>query len=696
MEARRRGRMAGTRGGPGRVAAMVIGLAALAALVLADAARAGTYEVAQCGWGVGAQLDPAAAVEGRGAGVVLDGCLDPAPNHGLRLEAAPLLAVGDGLKAGWRAAPGTAITALRGVWAGAMLPGYRQQLGVEEGGGFRPLVGATGALLPTPVAATLPTAAPSVAFRLVCLSPLPEPCRTTPPAWALVREVTLTVADALAPRARVGGPLLAAGWHRGKVALDLAADDFGAGVERLEAEVGGTPVALARRPCAAANIEGALRATEMRPCQAAADATVEVDTARLPDGTDTLRGCALDFAGNAGCAAGVPFRVDNSPPSVDFAVAEEGRVAASVFDPFSGPASGSIAMRRDDAEAWVPLPTEMRRDGPGKATLLASLPALQEGGYVLRAAAVDVAGNSASAATRVTGAGAGDGGADGDGTADEAADGAGGSGGPGPADGAGSPGADGAAGIGKGAATGAADSGDPSAGGHGDGRAPQPRGDRGTRLLAGLGGDRRGRARRSSLSVAFGTAATVAGRLTAVDGRGVAGRVVKVIARSSRGAARRKAILRATTDRHGRFALRLRRGPSRRLVVAFPGGDGLRPSRSRPLALRVHAAVTLTARPPSLRTGQTVRLRGRVARRGARIPRRGKLVAIQYLERDSRRWRPALVIRTGPGGCFHARYRFRYVTGSSRIRLRATALPEAGWPFASGSSAPLTVKVHGG
>ena len=80
----------------------------------------------------------------------------------------------------------------------------------------------------------------------------------------------------------------------------------------------------------------------------------------------------------------------------------------------------------------------------------------------------------------------------------------------------------------------------------------------------------------------------------------------------------------------------------------------------------------------------------------ARIPARGKLVAIQYFERASGRWRPALVVRTDARGRFDLRYRFRYVTGVARIRLRATALPEAGWPYAAGSSTPVTVEVRGG
>jgi len=90
-----------------------------------------------------------------------------------------------------------------------------------------------------------------------------------------------------------------------------------------------------------------------------------------------------------------------------------------------------------------------------------------------------------------------------------------------------------------------------------------------------------------------------------------------------------------------------------------------------------------------------VTLSGRVLPGPARIPARGKLVTVQYLERASGRWQPALVTRTDARGHFEARYRFRYISGEARIRLRATALPEAGWPYASGFSAPLTVEVHG-
>ncbi len=147
------------------------------------------------------------------------------------------------------------------------------------------------------------------------------------------------------------------------------------------------------------------------------------------------------------------------------------------------------------------------------------------------------------------------------------------------------------------------------------------------------------------------------------------------------------------TGERGGFELRLGPGPSRRISVSFTGEEELGTAERSPLELRVRAGVSLRAVPVALRTGQVLRLSGRVRSRGAPIPRRGKLVAIQYLERSSRRWRPALIVRTDRSGRFRTHYRFRYVTSPAAIRLRATALAEERWPYAPGSSRTVTVHV---
>jgi hypothetical protein len=113
------------------------------------------------------------------------------------------------------------------------------------------------------------------------------------------------------------------------------------------------------------------------------------------------------------------------------------------------------------------------------------------------------------------------------------------------------------------------------------------------------------------------------------------------------------------------------------------------------LTLRVRSGLDFHAAPASLRTGEAVRLWGRVRSQGAPVPRRGKLVAIQYLEAATGRWRPVIVTRSDHRGGFRTHYRFRYISGSAAIRLRAVALSEERWPYVPGASRSRTVRVRG-
>jgi hypothetical protein len=692
MAGTRSGVRAGTRGGVGRIAAMAIALAVMLGLVLVDAARAGTYRVAQCGWGVGVELDPAAATSGEGFSLRTAGCGSPAGEpQGLTLEAAaePGEYVGSA-RARWVAPPGVTIVAARATWGGVMQQGFRQGLAIEAGTESHLLATASGATPLGPVAVELPGGGSALEVRIACReAPFADRCTRSQPSWLLLGGVTLTLDDPTPPRAQLAGPLLASGWRRGTAALEISAEDAGSGIARDEATADGVALGGGSQPCATLSVEGELRATRMRPCPPLVSRTVEVDTAGLTDGSHVVRDCVVDFAGGIGCAPGATIAVDNSAPALAFAATEEGQVAVTVADPYSGPSSGSISMRRADADGWTDLPTAFSAAGAGRATLAATLPALGDGAYVFRATAADAVGNAGSVQLRASGSAAEvrrriAAGQEGSGAVPGPARG----GGKGPR-GRGGPGKTGSVGgrathlVARLVAPGGNVGGPRPDRRSGDG----PRADRASRD---------GRHAGSTVTLAFGTAATVRGRLTGDDGAAVADRQVRVIAEPAPGASARRSVRRAVTDGRGRFELRLAPGPSRRVVVTFPGGGGLAPSRSTPLALRVRGAVSLTASPPQLQTGQAVSLAGRVLPGDARIPNRGKVVAIQYLERASGDWRPALVTRTDGRGRFEVRYRFRYITGAARIRLRATALPEAGWPYAAGSSPPVTVEVHGG
>ncbi len=392
------------------------------------------------------------------------------------------------------------------------------------------------------------------------------------------------------------------------------------------------------------------------------------DVRSLPDltvpgpGTYAIEVWLRDEAGNESRSTAVwlPLRFDNLAPAVAFEV-DSGATASSfpevmradVSDAHSGPARGEILYRPVAAERWLDLPTKLVAGAkPGTAQLAARIPGdLEPGVYLFRADAVDSAGNAGSSTRRA------------DGTvmalrklpvAVERAE-----------------------------AAAPAEPVEPE-------EAAKRRGK--TRLFAHLRWRRR---RGSSVTVPFGIGAAVSGRLVTAAGAGLAGRRLRIVSRPSRGATARRRVDMVTTGSHGGFRLDLPSGPSRRITVGFAGEEGLAGARRAALSLRVRSGLDLHVSPRRLSTGETLHLWGRVRARGAPLPRRGKLVAVQYYESEARRWRPVMVVRSDHSGRFRARYRFRYIAGTAEIDLRAVALAEERWPYAPGASDPVTVRVTG-
>ncbi|HVT71220.1 MAG TPA: fibronectin type III domain-containing protein, partial [Trebonia sp.] len=568
-----------------------------------------------------------------------------------------------------------------------------------------------------------------------------------PTSWSGLRAVTITVEDDSVPGAGIGGEMLAGGWRRGVQGISVWGGDSGGGIRYGETSLDGARVALTEYPCAKALIGSEWRGTQMRPCELAVSAGQALQTANFSDGPHSIGHCVTDFAGNVGCTAPSTVLIDNNPPAhprglalsggeswrrtddfdltwanpdqgpaspiggaswrilgpagfdtgVKFAGGrgisalndlsvplpglytaylwlrdeagnESGATAVSVSlrldnvapgvafeagggseppeyvradvsDAHSGPAGGEISYRRLDNPQWTELPTKLQSEKADSAKLIARVPELSPGTYVFRAVATDGAGNSASSTRRA------------DGTEMALR------------------------------------------------KVPEPqplkaaepvRGK--TRVFARLGWRHR---LATDLTIPFRAGAFVTGRLTSAEGAGLAGRELRVVSRPSHGALGGVEEKTVGTGPRGGFRTGLPAGPSRRVTVSFAGDGGLERSRRPSLALRVRGGLGLRVSPRALRTGQVLKLRGRVRALGAPLPRRGKLVAIQYLEAATHRWRPVLVTRSDHSGAFRAHYRFRYVTGVASIRLRATALAEDGWPYAPGSSRPVTVRVRG-
>lgn len=750
--------MSGTRIAVARIVALGVLLAMSALLLIAAKASAGKYQVAQCGWYVGA--DASWADTTGGAKFRPDAyCVPPTgadPFAAVHLKS--FTREGQGTVSGtryarwrWTPPPGTGITQVRGTWWHALHDGIEQRLGgVTANGAFAPFAAAA-ATNTAPGEFSRGFSPPIAAFedRLLCARGEDKWCSLDAGSWSALRALTLTVEDPAPPSAvYVMGELLNGGWHRGVESVHVADYDTGGGVRYAETKLDGARVALTEFPCAKASIGGEWRATQMQPCPTGITTVHSLNTAGFSDGPHNLVTCAIDFADNGNCAPVRGILIDNNPPAHPRAVALAGgegwrrvnsfdlswenpdqgqgspiggaswrilgpngydtgvkvapgrdrkalsdlslpgsgayslqlwlrdeagneapgsavtvplrldevrpqpafateeptsQVVAEVSDEHSGPASGRLLYRRVDAPEWTELPTKLISAGtPGKAHLVAPLPELGYGTFVFRAEAEDAAGNVASTTLR----------ADGTQMAIRRV--------PPP----------------------------PVAKAKPAPAAPKVK----SRLFARLRG---GHGRGDSLTVPFAAPALLSGRLTRVDGAGLAGRELRVVSHPSHGALVPTDVQMVRTGEGGGFELRLPPGPSRRVTVTFAGEEGLEASRRPALELRVRSGVLLRAVPQELRTGEAVRLSGRVKSAGAPIPRRGKLVAIQYLEQATHRWRPVLVTRSDHHGRFQAHYRFRYVTGSASIRLRATALAEERWPYAPGSSPPVTVAVRG-
>ena len=655
----------------------------------------------------------------------------------------------------WEAPGGTGITRVSGTWWHALHDGIEQRIGAVPWGtgGFDVFASAAATdVNPHDFVVGFPVGQLAIEDRLLCARAEAKWCSLEPGSWSAIRALTLTIEDAYSPTSSVDGDVLAGGWLRGERKLGYAASDVGAGLKRTEAIVDGSPVLGHDHSCNTISISGELRATTMRPCPTERVGYYPIYTQRYSDGPHSVSHCATDFAGNVSClpertvlidnnppahprelallggdgwrrsndfdptwsnpdqgpaspiggaswritgpsgydsgikfvagrglsslqnlfvpragaytlsiwlrdeagnesassAASVPLWFDDVPPGVGFEPgtagdALPGQVTAQITDAHSGPAGGEIHYRRLDGQQWTELPAKFQRgESADRAELIARIPSdLSPGTYVFRADAADAAGNTTSTTRRL------------DGTEMS---------------------------VRKLA-------GEPVLGIR---RAEPVRGK--ARIFARLRWHRRSG---TELTVPFGTAALLSGRLLDADGAGLAGRSLRVVSRPSRGALGRARVEHLEAGPHGVFELRLPAGTSRRIAVSFLGDDGLDRAERSPLTLRVRSSVALAVSPTQVQTGASVSFSGRVRSAGAPLPRRGKLVAIQYYESAAKRWRPVMVVRSDHAGRFHANYRFRYISGSARIRIRAVALPEDRWPYAPGASRPLVVRVTG-
>ncbi|HSS37329.1 MAG TPA: hypothetical protein VLT58_01045, partial [Polyangia bacterium] len=209
-----------------------------------------------------------------------------------------------------------------------------------------------------------------------------------------------------------------------------------------------------------------------------------------------------------------------------------------------------------------------------------------------------------------------------------------------------------------------------------------------TALHAGLG-----RPPATSVETACGRGAALSGSLTTANGSPLPGEEV-VLAEVFLGEAAATRIHRLRTAPDGSFAAHLGAGPSRRLLLSFAGSRGRAASSASALRLESRACVTLRASTARARIGgRPVVFSGRVGPPGA-TPEAGVPVALQF-RLPGLPWSEFRTLASDRHG--HFRYPYAFADDDSRgvrFQFRAIVAAHDGWPYATGSSRPISVTGH--
>jgi hypothetical protein len=341
-----------------------------------------------------------------------------------------------------------------------------------------------------------------------------------------------------------------------------------------------------------------------------------------------------DAAGNqreANAAVSVPVRFDPEPPEVAFLPldpADPLRIAVSAVDRHSGIAQGEIEMRASGSQTWHGISTEQQ--GPQLVGYVDD-ERFRRGSYEFRARAEDYAGNEASTGTRTDGS---------------------------------------AATL----------------------RLPA-RID--TRLAVGLvrRPSRRIHGRRhlrldNSVVTNYGRRLRLSGRLTNVDGQPLEAASIETLETRTDGT--NVPIGLATTGRDGRFHYVVRATRNRKLLFHYLGSRRIGAARAD-FRLRVRAKSSIEVSRETVRNGQAVVFRGRVASRP--LPPGGKLIEMQAHFRG--RWRTFSTVRADRAGSWRFPYRFGATLGRVTYRFRSRLPAEGGYPFVTGHSRVARVLVLG-
>ena len=144
------------------------------------------------------------------------------------------------------------------------------------------------------------------------------------------------------------------------------------------------------------------------------------------------------------------------------------------------------------------------------------------------------------------------------------------------------------------------------------------------------------------------------------------------------------------TSRTGAFSFLVRKGPSRSIKIRYGGTSQIR-GATKSLNLNVRSETSMRPNHRRRANGESVRFHGRI--KTGRIPEHGKLVEVQAYIRG--KWRTFATTRASRRGLWAYDYRFDGTRGNQTYRFRAKVPLETGYPFATGRSGVVRVRVRG-
>lgn len=187
----------------------------------------------------------------------------------------------------------------------------------------------------------------------------------------------------------------------------------------------------------------------------------------------------------------------------------------------------------------------------------------------------------------------------------------------------------------------------------------------------------------------FGARSALTGALVDSTGNPVAGRQLQVLHRVEFGPLQPLASV--TTDADGAYSLLLDDLPTRDFIVRFAGDQLSKPTESS-ASLAVRAALTLTVKPRRVRSGRPFTLRGRLLSGNLGLPDGKKVIEFQFLRGS--RWVSVLQgARTNSKGEFRGTWPGVSANKATTIYFRAAAKSDAMWPFLTGFSRRVPVRV---